>query len=57
MPFLPDAFDVPLLLERRASRLRPIKVHDVVKDYDAVMTSREHLWTLFGEPWGGRPRT
>jgi hypothetical protein len=30
-------------------------VHDVVKDYDAVMSSREHLWERFGEAWGWPP--
>ena len=52
MGFLPEDFDVPESLETGAFRLRPITVHDVVKDYDAVMANREHLWSLFGEAWG-----
>ena len=52
MGFLPRDFEVPTSLETGAFRLRPITVHDVVKDYDAVMTNREHLWGLFGEAWG-----
>ncbi len=55
MVFLPRDFDPPLLLESARFRLRPITVNDVVKDYDAVMTSREHLWDLFGEAWGWPP--
>jgi hypothetical protein len=27
----------------------------VVKDYDAVMTSRDHLWQMFGQAWGWPP--
>jgi len=36
-------FQVPKLLETDSFRLRMLTVHDVVKDYDAVMTSIEHL--------------
>jgi hypothetical protein len=53
--FLPSAFEVPELLEHDRFRLRPLTVHDVVKDYDAVMTSREHLWGQFGQAWGWPP--
>ena len=52
MPFVPSDFEVPELLEAGRFRLRPLTVHHVVKDYDAVMTSREHLWERFGEVWG-----
>ena len=52
MGFLPRDFEVPASLETGAFRLRPITVHDVVKDYVAVMANREHLWSLFGEAWG-----
>ena len=52
MGFLPDDFEIPTLLTTEAFRIRPISIHDVVKDYDAVMTNREHLWDLFGEAWG-----
>jgi RimJ/RimL family protein N-acetyltransferase len=55
MTFLPENFDPPERLETERFRLRPIAVHDVVKDYDAVMTSREHLWAMFGEVWGWPP--
>ncbi len=52
MPWLPGDFEVPRLVETARFRLRPLSIHDLVKDYDAVMTSREHLWGLFGEAWG-----
>jgi hypothetical protein len=55
MAFLPDDFDVPRLLETDRVRVRPLTIHDVVKDLDALMTSREHLWALFGEAWGWPP--
>ncbi len=41
--FLPKDFKVPQQLETNRLRLRMLKVSDVVKDYDAVMTSTEHL--------------
>jgi hypothetical protein len=52
MPFLPRDFSVPTLVQTARFRLRSITIHDVLKDYDAVMSSREHLWRRFGEPWG-----
>lgn len=52
MAFLPEGFSVPSLLETEGFRVRPITIHDVVKDYEAVMTNREYLWGLFGESWG-----
>ncbi|MEP7205943.1 MAG: GNAT family N-acetyltransferase [Casimicrobiaceae bacterium] len=32
--------------------MRSISIHDAFKDYDAVMSSREHLWRRFGTLWG-----
>ncbi len=55
MGFLPADFDVPERLETERFRLRPLTVHDVVKDYDAVMSSREHLWHQLGQAWGWPP--
>jgi hypothetical protein len=52
MRFLPPDFDVPELLETDRFRIRPLTIHDLVKDYDAVMTSREPLWDQFGQAWG-----
>ena len=55
MPFLPRDFEPPTLLQTDRFRIRPITIHDVIKDYDAVMTSRERLWELFGDAWGWPP--
>jgi len=43
----PD-FQIPEVLETDRFRLRMLKVTDVVKDYDAVMTSVDHLQGIFG---------
>jgi hypothetical protein len=51
-PFVPDDFTIPLKLETGEFRLRMLTVNDVVKDYDAVMTSVEHLKTVWpGGEW------
>ena len=52
IPFIPADFTVPEGLETQEFRLRMLTVHDVVKDYDAVMTSVEHLKTIWpGGTW------
>ncbi|MEZ5923135.1 MAG: hypothetical protein R3D57_02005 [Hyphomicrobiaceae bacterium] len=50
---VPDDFVVPLALETSEFRLRPLLIGDVVKDYEAVMTSVEHLKGLMspGSDW------
>lgn len=45
---VPRDFKVPEVLETDKFRLRMLKVTDVVKDYDAVMTSIDHLQGVFG---------
>lgn len=55
MSFLPRDFEVPAVVETERFRLRSITIHDVFKDYDAVMSSRQHLWSRFGEIWGWPP--
>lgn len=47
-PFIPSDFKVPEKLETDKFRLRMLRVTDVVKDYDAVMTSVDHLQGIFG---------
>jgi hypothetical protein len=47
-PFVSETFDLPKVLETADFRLRMLTVNDVVKDYDAVMTSADHLQGLFG---------
>ncbi|NJM73535.1 MAG: GNAT family N-acetyltransferase [Scytonema sp. RU_4_4] len=55
MLFLPENFEIPEILKTDYFFLRSITLHDVVKDYDAVMSSREHLWQRFGKIWGWPP--
>jgi len=52
-PFLPATFTVPRLFETPRLRLRPLTMHDAVKDYAAVMESESHLKTVFrpGSLW------
>lgn len=55
LPFVPTDFAVPEKLETDEFRLRMLTVHDVVKDYEAVMTSVDHLrnvWPGSGWPEG-----
>jgi hypothetical protein len=47
-PFLPQSFTVPLVFESENFRIRTLTVNDVVKDYDAVMSSFDHLQGVFG---------
>ena len=58
-PFIPTDFKVPDKLEYQYFRLRMLTVNDVVKDYDAVMTSIEHLRGVFGpkSKWPGKELT
>lgn len=49
---VPSDFVVPLKLETSRLRLRPLTIDDAEKDYDAVMSSVEHLQaTMRGEDW------
>lgn len=47
--FVPDNFIVPEKLETDKFRLRMLTVDDVKKDYEAVMSSREHIRELYSE--------
>lgn len=51
MSFLPSTFAVPQRALSDRFCLRALTIHDVVRDYDAVMSSREHLWPRFGVVW------
>ncbi|MDH3691501.1 MAG: GNAT family N-acetyltransferase [Gammaproteobacteria bacterium] len=53
--WLPDNFVVPEVLETDKFRLRMLTVHDLIKDYDAVMSSVDHLQGVFG-PGDSWPR-
>jgi len=50
-PFVPIDFEVPDTLENEYFRIRMLSVNDVVKDYDAVMTSLTHLQKMFLPIW------
>jgi mono/diheme cytochrome c family protein len=52
--FLPDEHPIPPGFEGRGFKVRPITIHDVVKDYDAVMTSANRLRERF-PLWGWPP--
>lgn len=49
---IPDGFNVPVLLETKRFRLRPLTIHDAVKDYDAVITSIDHIKSTRGIDYG-----
>ena len=52
VPFVPTDFTVPEKLETAEFRLRMLTVHDVIKDYDAVMSSVDHCKTVWpGSKW------
>lgn len=52
IPFVPKDFTVPAGLETAEFRLRMLTVNDVVKDYDAVMSSVDHCKTVWpGSKW------
>lgn len=42
-PFVPADFEAPKALETEHYRLRTLTVGDVVKDYDAVISSEKHI--------------
>ncbi len=46
-PFVPKDFAVPAGFETADFRVRMLAISDVVKDYDAVMTSLERLQKVF----------
>jgi hypothetical protein len=52
MTFIPHDFAIPGPPATPEFLLTPLRVDHVVLDYEAVMSSRERLWSLFGESWG-----
>lgn len=54
LPLVPDDFDVPKLLQTDRLCLRPLTIHDAVRDFDAVITSEERLRTVY-DPGGEWP--
>ena len=54
-PFVPTEFDIPSILETKNYRLRMLTVHDLVKDFDAVISSSVKLrevWPASDWPLG-----
>ena len=57
-PFVPKSFEIPPVLETEQFRIRMLTVNDVVKDYDAVMSSIDHLKATFpGSSWPSKELT
>lgn len=48
--FVPDTFEIPVVLETERFRLRMLSVDDVEKDFEAVIESRELLHSM-GSTW------
>jgi hypothetical protein len=46
--FVPDSISVPDGKETKDFRIRALTINDLVKDYDAVMSSTKHLQGVFG---------
>jgi hypothetical protein len=56
--WLPADWQHPLRVSLATGHhLRPIRATDVDLDMQAVMGSRERLWSIYGEPWGWPPAT
>ena len=47
--FAPDSFKIPSGIETYDFRIRILTINDLVKDYDAVMSSIDHLKGIFGQ--------
>lgn len=50
-PFVPTEFPVPQVFKTEDFQLRMLTVNDVIKDFDAVMSSVEHCKTIWGGKW------
>tara|TARA_Y100001970_G_scaffold145082_1_gene178246 strand:- start:902 stop:1411 length:510 start_codon:yes stop_codon:yes gene_type:complete len=46
--FVPNSVLVPTGIKNKEFKIRMLTIHDLVLDYDAVMTSIEHLKGVFG---------
>jgi len=52
-PLVAPEFNVPERLETPRFTLRMLTIHDLVKDYDAVMSSADHLTSTYSAITGG----
>ncbi|WP_341953827.1 hypothetical protein [Salinibacterium sp. TMP30] len=56
--WLPDDWQHPRhVVLSTGHHLRPIRADDTDLDMEAVMGSRERLWSIYGEAWGWPPAT
>lgn len=55
MTFLPRDFVIPAPPATGEFLLTPLRVDHLVLDYEAVTSSRDRLWQLFGQAWGWPP--
>ena len=46
--FVPDSVIIPTGIETKDFRIRILTINDLVKDYDAVISSVDHLRGVFG---------
>ena len=46
--FVPNSATIPTGIKNKEFKIRMLTIHDLVLDYDAVMTSLEHLKGVFG---------
>jgi len=53
-PWIAEPTPISSGFETDRLRVRQLTIHDAIKDYDAVMTSRAELWDMFG-PGSGWP--
>ncbi|HZO71560.1 MAG TPA: hypothetical protein VFB60_05115 [Ktedonobacteraceae bacterium] len=51
MSFYPEPVPVPAMLRTDEMLIRPLRVSDVLLDYDAVISSRAELWLRSGGDW------
>lgn len=51
-PLVPPAFTVPDRLDTERFSLRMLTIHDLVKDYEAVMSSAQHLKATYSLVYG-----
>ena len=47
--FAPESVSIPDGIETENFRIRILTINDLVKDYDAVMSSIDHLKGIFGQ--------
>lgn len=51
MSLVPEDFEVPQSLDTPRFRLRPLTIHDLEKDYEAVTSSTAHLQKVWNNDW------